>query len=107
MKKLFMKDAYTFNVGGILARIAHRPCTLRVLAGRAWVTSEGDSNDHLLPSCQRLMLNPDQLVVIEADAAGCQIEIACVNNRSLLTFILWCVINGLRQPFYLTPGDVL
>jgi len=104
MKKLFMKAAHTIAAGEVLAGIAHRPCTLRVLAGRVWITSEGQSDDHWLIAGQHLALSPDQLIVVEADAACCQVEIACVNNRGVLTAILRSVGNLLRQPFCPVTG---
>lgn len=104
MKKLFMKDAHTFSSGQVLAGIAHRPCTLRVITGRVWVTSEGDSADHWLVAGQRLPLDADHLIVVEADAAICQVEIACVNNRGILTAVLRRVGSSLRQPFHPATG---
>ena len=104
MKKLFMKAAHTIAAGEVLSGIAHRPCTLRVLAGRVWVTSEGEIEDHWLSAGQRLPLRPDQLIVVEADAAICQVEIACVNNRGVLIAVLRSVGNLLRQPFQPATG---
>jgi len=104
MKKLFTKAAHTIAAGEVLAGIAHRPCTLRVLTGRAWITSEGEIDDHWLSAGQHLSLGPDQLIVVEADGAICQVEIACVNNRGALTAVLRGVGSLLRQPFYPATG---
>lgn len=104
MKKLFMKAAHTIAAGEVLAGVADRPCTLRVLAGRVWITSEGEIGDHWLSAGQRLALRPDRLIVVEADAAICQVEIACVNHRGALTAVWRSVGNLLRQPFRPVTG---
>lgn len=99
MKKLFMKDSHTMDAGDVLAGIALRPCSIRVVAGRVWITREGDIDDHWLSTGQRLAVNPDQLIVVEADSAISQVEIACVNHRGALTAILRRCGHALRQPF--------
>ncbi|WP_447124338.1 DUF2917 domain-containing protein [Glaciimonas sp. GG7] len=95
-----MKDAHAFVSGEVLAGIANRPCTLRVLAGRVWVTCEGDGDDHFVSAGLSLALCADHLIVVEADAAVCQVEIACVNNRGALTGAVRSLGNLLRQPFH-------
>ncbi|QRX82112.1 DUF2917 domain-containing protein [Glaciimonas sp. PAMC28666] len=99
-----MKDSHTMNAGDVLAGIALRPCSLRVVAGRVWITREGDLDDHWLIAGQRLPIQPDQLIVVEADSSASQVEIACVNNRGVLIAILRCFGTALRQPFRAAVG---
>ena len=99
MKKLFMKDSHTMDVGEVLAGIALRPCSIRVVAGRVWITREGDIDDHWLSAGQRLAVHPDQLIVVEGDSGLCQVEIACVNHRGALIAVLRRCVHALRQPF--------
>lgn len=92
------------NVGEVLSGVALRPCTLRVLAGRVWITREGDIHDHWLSAGERLSIRPDQLIVVEADGATSQVDIACVNNRGALTAIMRRFGGALRQPFHPVTG---
>ena len=104
MQKLFMKDSHTMNAGDVLAGVALRPCSLRVVAGRVWITREGDRDDHWLSAGERLPIRPDQLIVVEADSSASQVEIACVNNRGVLIAVVRRMGTALRQPFPTTVG---
>lgn len=104
MEKLFMRDFHKMDVGDVLAGIALRPCSIRVVEGRVWITREGDPGDHWLSAGQRLPISPDQLIVVEADLMPSQVEIACINNRGLLTSILRSCGYALRHPFRPAAG---
>jgi len=53
-----------------------RPGWLTVAAGRAWVTRQGDLDDHVLSAGERLALRADERVVIEPWTGSSSVRLA-------------------------------
>ena len=54
---------------------------LTVAAGRAWVTRQGDLDDHVLSAGERLALDADERVVIEPWTGGSSVRLAWCSDR--------------------------
>ncbi len=96
---LFSKNKHTLAIGQVLAGTADKPTTLRVINGRAWITSAGRGGDHWLHSGQRLSLEAKRLIVVEADRGACEFEITSANKDSDWTGRLRALKEGLVTPF--------
>ena len=103
---LFSQDKHALPAGAVLSGIADKPTILRVINGRAWITSAGRGGDHWLHSGQKLSLEAKRLIVVEADRGVVEFEIACENTNLNLTAGLRVVITMLTAPFQPTE-DVL
>lgn len=49
--------------------------TIRVLSGVAWVTQEGDAQDHVLNRCDDVVLARDGLVVVQSLTPRVRLEV--------------------------------
>jgi quercetin dioxygenase-like cupin family protein len=70
MTSLFGRETLTLAAGQAVSGTAHSPRTLRVLAGRVWLTVEGAPDDHWLTAGESIAVAPGRLVVLEADRAS-------------------------------------
>jgi Protein of unknown function (DUF2917) len=61
---------------GARALRTRRSGWLTVAVGRAWVTRQGDLDDHVLSAGERLALRADERVVIEPWTAGSSVRVA-------------------------------
>ena len=74
MRGLFTNDWFRLAPGAVLSGRARRAHLLRIRRGRAWVTVEGTPQDHWLDPGATLRVPPRQLVVVEAQATGLELE---------------------------------
>ena len=82
MRDLFTKKSQLFGAGEARSGIAKKGMTLRIVRGRAWVTTEGVSHDYWLAPGSALQPIPGMLTVVEADAAQGDLEVRIERTAS-------------------------
>jgi hypothetical protein len=70
-----------WSAGGARLLRTRRSGWLTVAAGRAWVTRQGDLDDHVLSAGERLALDADERVVIEPWTGGSSVRLAWHGDR--------------------------
>jgi hypothetical protein len=70
MADLFAREALTVAAGQAVSGVPRSPRTVRVLAGRVWLTVEGAPDDHWLTAGESIAVAAGRLVVLEADRAS-------------------------------------
>jgi len=69
-KKEIAMNTHTFEIQRILSATPHSTHLLKVISGRAWITTTGemgqDNPDHVLLAGECLQVQADQQVVIES-----------------------------------------
>jgi hypothetical protein len=84
MAGLFAREALTVAAGQAVSGVTRRPRTVRVLAGRVWLTVEGAPDDHWLAAGDSIAVAAGRLVVLEADRAS-HIALSPVHATSCTT----------------------
>jgi hypothetical protein len=83
---LFTNESLAIAPGDAVSGIASQSQTLRITAGRAWITIEGISHDYWLSAGDTFTVAPGRLIVIEADPVMGSVKASMEPNSS--TFAL-------------------
>jgi hypothetical protein len=75
MNGLFTKYSHALGSGEVLSGVARQGQSLHMISGSAWITVEGEPDDHRLSAGEMLNIPPGRLVVVEADQGTSRIDI--------------------------------
>ena len=76
MRGLFTNNSVNIQAGQAVSGIADHAHTLRINAGRVWLTVEGIRQDYWLHAGDSFTVIPGRLIVVEADRVASRIELA-------------------------------
>jgi Protein of unknown function (DUF2917) len=79
---------------GVRLLRTRRPGRLVVKAGRAWITRQGDLDDHVLAAGEAVDLRADEQVVVEPWEGGTQVRLAWCGVQRRAAFLRG--LDGLR-----------
>lgn len=88
-----LSDGVLLACGARLLR-TRRPGRLMVSAGRAWITRQGDPDDHVLSAGEVVRLKADEQVVVEPWVGGTQVRLAWCGDQPRALSLRWA--EGLR-----------